>query len=59
MPESGWNGKYEAVGNGGWTGSIGYSAMAAAVDARVRRERPPTPATTAAARVSPSDIPKS
>src|SRR5258708_38656237 len=22
MPESGWNGKYEAVGNGGWSGSI-------------------------------------
>ncbi len=33
MPESGWNGKYEAVGNGGWSGSIGYTAMAAAVDA--------------------------
>jgi feruloyl esterase len=31
MPESGWNGKYEAVGNGGWSGSIGYSAMAAAL----------------------------
>ena len=27
MPVTGWNGKYQAVGNGGWTGSIGYSAM--------------------------------
>ncbi len=33
MPESGWNGKYEAVGNGGWSGSISYSPMAAAVTA--------------------------
>ncbi len=33
MPDSGWNGKYEAVGNGGWSGSISYSAMAAAVTA--------------------------
>jgi feruloyl esterase len=33
MPESGWNGKYEAVGNGGWNGSINYGAMAAALTA--------------------------
>jgi len=33
MPESGWNGKYEAVGNGGWSGSINYGAMAAAITA--------------------------
>ncbi|HLK69538.1 MAG TPA: tannase/feruloyl esterase family alpha/beta hydrolase [Bryobacteraceae bacterium] len=33
MPESGWNGKYEAVGNGGWSGSISYSPLAAAVTA--------------------------
>jgi len=31
MPASGWNGKFQAVGNGGWTGSIPYAAMAAAV----------------------------
>src|SRR6476620_11495514 len=31
MPVSGWNGKYQAVGNGGWSGSINYRAMAAAV----------------------------
>jgi len=33
MPASGWNGKFEAVGNGGWAGTIGYLAMAQAVRA--------------------------
>ena len=33
LPVSGWNGKFQAVGNGGWTGSIPYQAMAAAVAA--------------------------
>jgi feruloyl esterase len=28
MPASGWNGKFLAVGNGGWTGSIAYPALA-------------------------------
>jgi feruloyl esterase len=28
LPESDWNGKYLGVGNGGFAGSIGYSAMA-------------------------------
>lgn len=27
MPLSGWNGKYQAVGNGGWSGSIAIRAM--------------------------------
>ena len=27
LPVSGWNGKYEAVGNGGWAGSISYPDM--------------------------------
>ena len=27
MPTSGWNGKYQAVGNGGWSGSISIRAM--------------------------------
>ncbi|HEX6893828.1 MAG TPA: tannase/feruloyl esterase family alpha/beta hydrolase, partial [Bryobacteraceae bacterium] len=27
MPLSGWNGKYQAVGNGGWSGSIADGAM--------------------------------
>jgi len=28
LPTSGWNGKLQAVGNGAWTGSIAYPAMA-------------------------------
>ena len=31
LPASGWNGKYQAVGNGGWAGSIAYGAMARAL----------------------------
>src|SRR6266852_4639287 len=31
MPASGWTGKFQAVGNGGWAGVISYSAMAAAL----------------------------
>ena len=31
LPASGWNGKYQAVGNGGWAGTIPYPAMAAAL----------------------------
>lgn len=31
MPESGWNGKFEAVGNGGWAGSIRYADMSVAL----------------------------
>jgi feruloyl esterase len=27
MPASDWNGKFQAVGNGGWAGSISYPAM--------------------------------
>jgi feruloyl esterase len=27
LPLQGWNGKFEAVGNGGWAGTISYSAM--------------------------------
>jgi feruloyl esterase len=33
MPASGWNGKFQGVGNGGWAGSISYPALAAAVAA--------------------------
>ena len=33
LPASGWNGKFEAVGNGGWAGVISYSAMADALRA--------------------------
>ena len=31
LPEAGWNGKFQAVGNGGWAGSISFDAMAAAL----------------------------
>jgi feruloyl esterase len=31
LPSREWNGKFQAVGNGGWAGSISYAAMAAAV----------------------------
>ena len=33
LPASGWNGKFLAVGNGGWAGTIPYPALAAAVAA--------------------------
>src|SRR5215831_1595293 len=33
MPQNGWNGKFQGVGNGGWAGVISYSAMASAVGA--------------------------
>src|SRR5881409_1748838 len=33
LPSTGWNGKFEAVGNGGWAGTIPYPALAAAVAA--------------------------
>jgi feruloyl esterase len=31
LPMSGWNGKFQAVGNGGWAGMISYPALAQAV----------------------------
>src|SRR5437867_9762710 len=31
LPVLGWNGKFQAVGNGGWAGSISYDAMAFAL----------------------------
>lgn len=31
LPEAGWNGKLESVGNGAWAGTIGYPAMATAL----------------------------
>src|SRR4051812_10051901 len=33
LPASGWNGKFQAVGNGGWAGTIPYPAMSAALAA--------------------------
>src|SRR2546422_1733747 len=45
LPASGWNGKFEAVGNGGWAGTIPYPAIAAALSggyaAAGSRNRPP------------------
>jgi feruloyl esterase len=31
MPAQGWNGKFQAVGNGGWAGLISYDALAEAL----------------------------
>jgi feruloyl esterase len=31
LPATGWNGKFQAIGNGGWAGVIGYPALAAAL----------------------------
>jgi feruloyl esterase len=31
MPTTGWNGKFQGVGNGGWSGSIGTGALQTAV----------------------------
>ena len=31
MPATGWNGKFQAVGNGGWSGAINYGGLAGAV----------------------------
>jgi feruloyl esterase len=31
LPSSGWNGKFQAVGNGGWAGTISYAAMGLAL----------------------------
>ena len=33
LPTDNWNGKFQAVGNGGWAGAISYSEMAQAVRA--------------------------
>ena len=32
LPASGWNGKFEANGNGGWTGSISQATLAAGLE---------------------------
>jgi Tannase and feruloyl esterase. len=31
MPASGWNGKFQGVGNGGWVGEVSYGALAQAL----------------------------
>ena len=41
LPDSAaWNGKFQAVGNGGWAGTIAYPAMATALAAAMRRRAP-------------------
>ena len=47
LPPTGWNGKFQGVGNGGMAGVISYAAMARGAQARVRRRRAPTPVTSA------------
>src|SRR5260370_10047801 len=32
MPTSGWNGKFQGIGNGGFAGAIGFGQMAGAVE---------------------------
>ena len=36
LPASGWNGKFQAVGNGGWAGAISYAAHGRRRCARLR-----------------------
>ena len=31
LPTSGWNGKFQSVGNGGWNGNIDFNALASGV----------------------------
>ena len=56
MPASGWNGKFQAVGGGGFAGVISYGAMATAFDADTP-PRPPTPDIRHPAVRGRSDIP--
>jgi len=37
LPIAGWNGKFQAVGNGGWAGSISYASQGASLSDAVRR----------------------
>ena len=39
LPAAGWNGKFQAVGNGGWNGNIDRNALAAGAAARLRRRQ--------------------
>ena len=61
MPVSGWNGKYQAVGNGAFNGNINYGAMMTALargrderkeDTSTRRPSPATPSPSTAATVA-------
>ena len=67
LPVSGWNGKFQAVGNGGWAGTISYPAMSRALEhgyatsstdtghtGRRRRSRSATPRSSSTTRTDPS-----
>ena len=58
LPATGWNNKLQAVGNGGWAGTISYGALASAVSKGTPRSRP-IPATPATAPASPWATPRS
>ena len=47
MPAENWNGKFQAVGNGGWAGAICRCRRCARRCAPATRRRRPTPATRA------------
>ena len=49
MPLTGWNGKFQAVGNGAWSGQIWLSGAGARRSLAATPPRAPTPATRAAA----------
>ena len=51
LPASGWNGKFEAVGNGGWNGTIDRNRARRPACVAATRPRAPTLDMTAAAAV--------
>ena len=59
LPSAGWNGKFQAVGNGGWAGTISYPAHGRRARARIRRASTDTGHTAATAPASRSVIPRS
>ncbi len=58
LPASGWNGKYQGVGNGGWAGSITYGALAGCGAAMPRHRPIPDIRATSAAPASRWGIPR-
>lgn len=58
LPTSRWNNDFQAIGNGGWNGTMGYAAL---LKASRPDTRPPVqiPVTKAAAPASRSGIRKS